>query len=94
MYTQIKRLNTYISHKLNHEKVEPGSFRLVDLCLNHLALLYLNISWVTRILNVYGFIGSNSLDLSIIHNFHFWHSLTLYSKRTRCDQVEASPCYS
>ena len=42
---------------MNQEKVEPENFRLVDLCLNHLAMLYLDVSQATQILNIYGFVG-------------------------------------
>ena len=37
--------------------MECGSFRLVDLYLNHLAMLDLNVSQATQILNIYGFVG-------------------------------------
>ena len=42
---------------MNQENVEPGSFWSLDLCLNHLAILYLNIPQATLIPNVNNFVG-------------------------------------
>ena len=52
----IININTYISTSTNQKKVEPESFRLVDLCLNQLALFYLNVSQATQILYIYIYI--------------------------------------
>ena len=53
IYTYIY-IYIYIFHIcMNQEEAGPGSFRLVDLCLNHLAMVYLNIPQVILIPNIY-----------------------------------------
>ena len=42
--------NTFSLVMFIREEVEPGSFRLVNLCLNQLAMLYLNVFQATQTL--------------------------------------------
>ena len=55
----------------NQEEVDPGSFRLADLCLNQLAMVYLNISQVTQIPSIYGFVGLTHQVQALIRNSIF-----------------------
>ena len=73
--------------------METGSFRLLDLCLNHLAMLYLNIFKATDSKYIWDCV-SNSLGPSVIQKFHLGHSLALHTKRKRCGQLGPSPCHS